>query len=252
VANKFVRVERHAVIAAIAVSFFILASGSAGDLETANDLFDRGQFSEAKQHYEKLAETGEGSANVFYNLGNADYRLGSAGRAILNYERALALDPQHAEARANLKLLRERSGAKLPAQSWSGEIFASRSPTFWSLGTTATGWVTLFGIAFLVTSSRPDKSGLWWLTLAGAGALAFSGAGVWLAMKSASMGVITAKQAVARLAPAESAGVAETLPAGSRVRVLSERGAWTYCELPGSGRGWVSGDAVERVRPEHS
>ena len=36
-----------------------------------------------------------------------------------------------------------------------------------------------------------------------------------------------------------------------RVRILSVRGAWTYCELPTTttGRGWLPSDTVERVRP---
>ena len=36
------------------------------------------------------------------------------------------------------------------------------------------------------------------------------------------------------------------------VRVLSERGEWIYCELPGQGRGWIPDGAVERVRPVKS
>ena len=40
-------------------------------------------------------DTGAGSANVFYDLGNTDFRLGSVGRAILSYERTLALSPHH-------------------------------------------------------------------------------------------------------------------------------------------------------------
>ncbi len=46
--------------------------------------------------------------------------------------------------------------------------------------------------------------------------------------------------------------MAEALPAGSQVRVLSERGEWIYCELPGTGRGWIPDGAVERVRPAKS
>ena len=84
------------------LAFLMLAATlPAGDFETGNELFDQGKYAEAKQNYETLIESGQGSANVYYNLGNADYRLGSAGRAMLNYERALALNPGHKEALAN-------------------------------------------------------------------------------------------------------------------------------------------------------
>jgi tetratricopeptide (TPR) repeat protein len=230
----------------------LVVSVRAGDFETGNELFDQGKFSEAKQHYEKLVEAGEGSANVFYNLGNADYRLGSDGRAMLNYERALALDPRHPEALANLTLLRERSSAKLPPLPWIRKIFASQPLSVWAIAAAVTAWLTVFGIAFLATSSRLEKGGLWLIVGIGVAGLVFAGMGVWQGLKDQDLGIITAKQTEARLAPAESAGVAEALTAGSRVRVLSERGAWIYCELPGLGRGWIPKGALERVRPERS
>ena len=82
----------------------------ADDFEDANQLYDAGKFGEAKRTYERLVGRGEWSANLFYNLGNAAYRSGSLGKAVLNYERALALDGSQAEARANLKWLREQTG----------------------------------------------------------------------------------------------------------------------------------------------
>ncbi len=238
---------------AFLVLFFLLLVGArAGDFETANELFDAGKFAEAKAGYEKLIEEGAGSANVFHNLGNADYRLGSAGRAMLNYERALALDPRHPEARKNLDLLRERAGAKLPVQSWSGKIFASQPLTIWTVAASVAAWVSIFGIAGLATSARVEKGGVWVVTIAGLVGLAFAGTGVWLGLKETALGIVTAQRTEARLAPAQSAGVAEALPAGSRVRVLSERGAWIYCELPGAGRGWLPEGSLERVTPERS
>ena len=41
-------------------------------------------------------------------------------------------------------------------------------------------------------------------------------------------------------------------PPGSEVRVLGERGDWTYCELPGARRGWLSTRALEALRPAPS
>jgi uncharacterized protein YgiM (DUF1202 family) len=93
---------------------------------------------------------------------------------------------------------------------------------------------------------------VWLVTLIGVIGFALSGTAVWMEAKNQSLAVITAKQTEARRAPAASSRVAEALPAGSRVRVLSERGPWVYCELPGRGRGWVAQEAVERVRPARS
>lgn len=225
------------------------ATGRADEFAAGNELFEQGKFADAKQHYEKIIGEGKASANVFYNLGNADFRLGSPGRAMLNYERALALVPSHPEAQANLKLLREKSASKLPPVAWYAGFFGSQSLDRWTLAATIAAWLLIFGVAYLALSARVEKTAAWIVSIASAGALAVCGAGVWLGLKDQSLGVITAPLAESRLAPAEGAGVVEALPAGSRVHILSERGAWTYCELPGAGRGWIPQRMLERIRP---
>ena len=54
----------------------------------ANTAFAAGQFKSAIQQYQAVVQSGEWSANLFYDLGNAYFRDSDFGRAILNYERA--------------------------------------------------------------------------------------------------------------------------------------------------------------------
>jgi tetratricopeptide (TPR) repeat protein len=237
------------MLALVAVSSGI---ARAGDFEDANQLYDQGKFPEAKEHYEKLIDSGSGSANVYYDLGNTDFRLGSAGRAILDYERALVLNPHHPEARANLKLLRDKNAAKLLPLSWNEQIADILSPDTWVILAAVAGWVILLVLVLIFTSRGRDNFNRWALAFLAALVCAAAGVSLWSIARDQDRAVITAQQTEARLAPAESAGVAEALNAGSQVRVLSVRGAWIYCELPGAGRGWVPDGAVERVRPGRS
>lgn len=239
---------------AVACGMFLLllATGRGADFEAANALFEAGKFGEAKLRYEQLVEAGEGTANVFYNLGNTDFRLGSAGRAMLNFERALVLEPRHPEARANLALLRAQTGAKQAALSWSERILAGHTLAMWTVVAFAAGWLSIFGVAWLATRRAAAGGWPWLVVVTGIGTALLAGAGVRRGLDDRALALITAQQAEARLAPAESAAVAEALPAGSRVRILSERGAWAYCALPGAGRGWIRQGAWERVIPEGS
>jgi tetratricopeptide (TPR) repeat protein len=234
------------------IVFLLLALGSfraaAAEWENANQAYDQGKFSEAKSSYEKMLESDAGSANVYYNLANADFRLGAAGLAMLNYERALALHPHHPEAHANLKLLREQNGSRLLPVSWNARLAAMLSPNTWIILATVSGWIVIFGIVLIGTSRSDDNFGLWTISLASIAVCAIALVSTWSISKDQALAVITAKQTEARLAPAQTAGLAEALPAGSQVRVLSERGEWIYCELPGQGRGWIPVGAVERVR----
>src|SRR3982750_4886441 len=77
----------------------------------ANQAYAEARYDEAAAGYQELVRSGNWNATVFYNLGNAQYRLGNFGQAILNYERALALDPRHPEADANLRLAQDEARA---------------------------------------------------------------------------------------------------------------------------------------------
>src|SRR5215831_20464076 len=79
--------------------------------EKANQQYAQGNFKEAISGYEALVHAGQWNANLFYDLGNAYFRTHDFGRAILNYERALALDQHHPEATANLQIARDESRA---------------------------------------------------------------------------------------------------------------------------------------------
>jgi len=233
-------------------AFFILLAlamfARADDFDAANQLFDAGKFDEARQRYSALVDRGEWSANLFYNLGNAELRTGAPGRAMLGYERALVLDPGHSEARANLRLLREQANAKVPPHTWLDLAFGSFSLDTWVVVATISAWVIIFGILVPVATRRTLPAGLIFTMILAIFAAAYGAAGTWYTLQDREVGIIVARQVDARFEPADRAGLADVLPAGSRVRVLSERGAWTYCELPGKGRGWVPAASVERVR----
>lgn len=81
------------------------------------EAYESRNYQEAIEAFEGIVALGEASAEVYYNLGNAYYKLGQhndsstrafasgeLGRAILNYHRALRLNPTMKDARYNLEL----------------------------------------------------------------------------------------------------------------------------------------------------
>ncbi len=218
------------------------------DFEDANLLYDQGKFSEAKERYENLVAEGKWSANLFYNLGNAHQRLGAPGEAILDYERALLLDPGHAEARANLNFMRGQTGAVTWPVSWMDWLVPGRWSDAYAVGGAVSGWIAVFLLARILLTPRREKTELWIGTVAAALIAGYAAAAVWYLEQNRALAIVTAPTAEVHLAPAESATAADALPAGSHVRVLSERGDWIYCERPTQGRGWIPAKALERVR----
>lgn len=238
------------VLAAFLWLFCAAALG--GEFDSANQLYDQGRFSEARQRYQALVESGEWSANLFYNLGNANQRMGAPGLAMLNYERALAIEPGHPEASANLRLLRDQTNAKLPAANWSDAACGALSLDAWTLLAAIAGWSAIFCLVVPLIIGRAAPPAVVFVGVMSLFVTAAAAAGIWHGARDRDVAVIIARQAEARLAPADRAALADVLPTGSRVRIRSERGPWIYCELPGRGLGWVPAAAVERVRISRS
>ena len=68
----------------------------------------RNDYASAIQIYESLLTKGE-AAEIYYNLGNSYYKTDDIAKAILNYERALLLQPGNADVRANLEIARSKT-----------------------------------------------------------------------------------------------------------------------------------------------
>ena len=60
----------------------------------ANAAYKEGRYPEAIQGYRDLIASGHAGGHLYYNLGNAYFRSGALGPAILNYERARLLIPR--------------------------------------------------------------------------------------------------------------------------------------------------------------
>ena len=57
------------------------------------------------------------STSLYYNLGNAYYRMDEIPRAVLNYERALLLSPGDPDVRFNLQMARSKTIDKITPES---------------------------------------------------------------------------------------------------------------------------------------
>ncbi|MCB0820495.1 MAG: tetratricopeptide repeat protein, partial [Bacteroidetes bacterium] len=75
------------------------------DMQKAEELYKAGDYNASVLLYEKLVkEDGYRSANLYYNLGNAYFKLTDYSNSILNYERALKMNPADDDIRFNLEL----------------------------------------------------------------------------------------------------------------------------------------------------
>jgi tetratricopeptide (TPR) repeat protein len=234
-------------------SAFWAGSSSAqpdADFTKANREYAQGHFKEAISGYEALIRAGQLSATLFYDLGNAYFRTGDFGRAILNYERALALERHHPEAAANLQIARDEARALELPQSWPERYFQFASVNQYSITAAIAFWLAAFAIVRLLFARRRSAT----LTATSIFCLLISGAASYAVYtlergtNGSALAIVTGKDVQARLATADSANSVLALPPGSEVKVLSTRGDWIYAALPNNLRGWIPAKDAEQVR----
>ena len=68
----------------------------------ATDSYNSGEFEKAIEYYQKIIDNGKHSAELYFNIANAYYKLGEVAPSIYNYEKALLLKPNDPEILNNL------------------------------------------------------------------------------------------------------------------------------------------------------
>lgn len=152
------------IIALLAMAVPSVAS-AINYVDQGNKAYETKHYREAIDLY-KLASKSGVSSQLYYNMGNAYYRLNNRAYAVLCYERALKLDPQNSDARFNLEFIREKS--QLNADNGSnyfssllGDVVSHASSNSWAVIGLIAFVIALAGIACYRTSDsiRWQKAG---------------------------------------------------------------------------------------------
>ena len=216
----------------------------------ANQEYAQGNFKEAIASYEALVRAGQWNANLFYDLGNACFRTRDFGRAILNYERALALDNHHPEATANLQIARDESRALELQPTRLERYLQFASIDQYSIAAVIAFWLGIFGIVALIFARRRSAAlmSLSVLCLLVCAMAAWAIHTLDNSSKGRALAIVTGNDVQARLATADTANSVLALPTGSEIKILSTRGDWMYATLPNDLRGWIQTKNAEQVR----
>ncbi len=73
----------------------------------ATEQYQNSDFEGALQSYETILQQGVESEEVYFNMANCYYKLGSVGKSILYYERARQFDPHDDDIRQNLEIAQQ-------------------------------------------------------------------------------------------------------------------------------------------------
>jgi len=85
------------------VLFVGITSAQNSNFETGNKYYEQGDYQSAITMYQKIEDSGQESAALYYNMGNAYFKNGDLGNAILYYHRAKRINPSDADILNNLE-----------------------------------------------------------------------------------------------------------------------------------------------------
>ena len=225
------------------------ASGS-----EANALYQAGDYKGAVEAYQKILESGEPTAAIYYNLGNASFRAGQKGMAVLYYERALRLSPRDADSGWNLNILRSALADRLETPdrdffvTWGKKAvnyFSINEISLIFCGLSA-AWALVNLLIFFFPRLRawgnPLSVLIFLLWFAAAGLFGLK----WLEEKAPRI-VILDKEVFARYGPSDKETKAFLLHEGAEAKWADESKKWIYIVLPDKSTGWIPRDSCEVI-----
>lgn len=250
-----------AALAALVLFLSATAASAQNDVSTlwqsGNDAFAAGQWQNALNYYQMIEGEGLESADLFYNIGNTYFKLGDNGHAILYFERALKLDPAHADAANNLEIVRQLTLDKIDSVpdfilvTWFRNLRQSLSADTWA-------WITLGLLAIvglLITFFRNAGS-------SAVRKLSFIVACLFLvltvfsfvfsllqrrAVTRTDSAIVTKPVCSVKSSPTEGGNTVFVLHEGTKIRLLDNVGDWSKIEIADGRQGWAMVSTFEVI-----
>ncbi|WOO42290.1 tetratricopeptide repeat protein [Rubellicoccus peritrichatus] len=230
------------------ISFLIVAqlvANTSGNFEAANESYNSGEYEKAAELYETLIPQKQSSA-VFYNLGNTYYQLQDYPKAILQFEKALALAPTNPEIRANLKLTQEAAQLQPTEPSWTEVVAVKMNVNVWAWIAVVTFWggAALIILPPLWGWRGPIKSGLIVLCVL---LFAVSTIGLVGYHQLAKLGIAISDEAALKISPTSTSPTKEYLKPGESASIQRKHGNFFFVRTAEDKEGWVDSDFFKPV-----
>ena len=224
----------------------------------ADSAYAGGDYATAIYIYEQLLEANGESAAIYYNLGGAYYKMDEIARAILNYERALLLDPSNADAMFNLELARSKAVDKNAVISelffarWYRDFAAIMSANAWSR-VAILCFIILISCLTLFIFSKKRKTKKIIFIFALLSLLCTALANVIASSQTAKLlhreGAIVVEPSVTvRSTPSTNGTELFILHEGKKVKIKDDSmKAWKEIEIEDGNIGWLPAESIERI-----
>jgi len=222
----------------------------------ATDSYNSGDYPKAIEYYNEILENGQHSAELYFNLGNAYYKLNQIAPSIYNYEKALLLSPNDAEIRNNLSYAQKMTLDSIETLPETGLAKIYKSITnvmsFDQWGFAAVIFMILFTllyVAFYYFKYTHQKRLAFISSIVAFFLSIISVIFAWLQyndFKADQPAIVFSSEVQIRSEPNERSEQIFILHEGTKVNILEELNEWKKIKIVDGKTGWVSS---EKIRP---
>ncbi len=233
--------------------FLIFATVTSEAIElynTGNRYYSEGNFQNAIECYEKALSIYK-DKDIYYNLGNAYFKIGSIGKALIQFRRAYFLCPRDVDVKYNLNFLRNFRADKIttipnPIVQMLNSLFHHFSMAE-SIIYSALSFL-FCAILFSLFIIRRNRL---FIGIALIGFLSFLyffiTTQIWQGERNSNSAVVICKECQAFSGPSEDYKEVLLIHEGTEVKIRDERNGYYLIQLPGGIGGWVKTENVARV-----
>ncbi|NRR91232.1 tetratricopeptide repeat protein [Winogradskyella undariae] len=226
--------------------------------DKANALYNDGKYAEAIDQYEAILDSKEHSAELYFNLGNANYKLNNIAPSIYYYEKALQLDPKDKDIQSNLAFAQNMTIdaiEKVPDVGFSkiiNNIVNTFNTDTWA--EIAIGGVLLFVIIFLMyhfSYSTSKKRVAFVVSIVSlivaflAVAMAFQKSGL---DKKNNPAIVFVQESRVKSDPNPTSEEVFRLHEGTKVQVVETYEDWNKIKLSDNSTGWIPSKEIKLLK----
>ena len=224
------------------------------DFDLANIAYSEGRYAEAAAGYEALLQQQQ-NATLYYNAGNAYFKQGELAKAILNYERALRLEPNHKDAKFNLEFAQSKITDNIEEHDfflsiWAQAVRNSMHEHTWIILSIVLFLLTLTGILVFLLGREPwlRKTAFHtaWVALLFCIIAGVSANSLHKRDTLRNEAIITQGIVNAKASPDRSGTDLFTLHEGTKVTIRETLGEWVNVKV-GKKEGWIAAKDLERI-----
>ncbi len=249
-------IRQSATLLALAAAFLaapvFAAEAAPATFEDANTRYQKGDFKGAVEGYEQLLASSPRTPASLYNLGNAAFRTGKKGKALLNYRRALEIAPRDEDTRWNVLVVQSALIDRISEPAGPLDVAVEKITAYVSTNEAAVAFTAALALwALTAFAAFAGVRGGFFGFIRTLIVTAVLISGLVLAVECYShkdpRAVILAKEVTARYGPSTRETKAFVLHEGAEVRVTDRTKDWVYATLQSGNSGWIPRDACEIV-----